>query len=803
MRPPQHRRCVLEQLEPRTLLAGLTVITHGNSGATPLDAEFPAWVTDMALAINARLPEPCDTTVDGDHNGIPETIQNARVGLAGAPPAGGCNQFLLFDWHERSTLITPGTANENGVAGRLAALVQARLPDTGRLDLHFIGFSRGAYVNNEVIRLLGDDARIGWLQMTTLDSQAVGAEGTLAVHPNVDWADNYFQRDQLDAVNGAVLQWAVNVEVTGAVIAWPGRSNFSPSPSHEEVRDWYHWTINTDDRTIPQLAYADPDLVTQQAQFVREASAGLTTTRTLLFTGLGVDLNGVLGPDWLAWGAQVGFYHSLAGGGMGTVIHDGSGALFTVDLRDGTTPIFLGRMGAVMFDMAFDAAGQLYGIDGTSGLYTVGVRFDRANRPQVTTTFRGDLQVFANALEFRDDGTLFAAGYHSVYTVNVTNGVATRVFTLPSQYASAGDLDFDADGNLYLTTTSGSLIHIDPSLSRWEDLGSTGVGDLFGLVFSPEGTLSGFSNRGQIHAVNPEDASAQRIAWLSSVVQGVYGAATVPRPWLPPPAARGSIGGTVFHDRDGDGVRDPDEPGLPAWTFFADANGDGVLNNPVGGTGTCGAGATEFCGATGTDGRYVLGSLRAGTYPVRAVRPAGWLQTTVDATDVVLTDGADRTGVDIGVAIVGRIEGHVFLDVNRNGARDRRERLLRRWTVFLDANANGRLDAGERTTVTTARGFYAFSDLAPGAYAVALVPRRGFASGQPVVTVRSGETASAADVAAFRLRPSRRVTVPAQSHAPDVLAARGVRRLLTLCPRLVDDVLGAFSAEGSAWRKVL
>jgi hypothetical protein len=40
-----------------------------------------------------------------------------------------------------------------------------------------------------------------------------------------------------------------------------------------------------------------------------------------------------------------------------------------------------------------------------------------------------------------------------------------------------------------------------------------------------------------------------------------------------------SIGGVVWNDRDGDGVQDPNEPGLENWQVYLDANGNGAFDN--------------------------------------------------------------------------------------------------------------------------------------------------------------------------------------------------------------------------------
>ncbi len=742
-------RLSFELLEARTLLSDLTVITHGNTGVSSLNSAFPAWVSDMALAINARMPDPCDTTSDGDRNGVPDTIQNARVGLAGAPPAGGCDHFLLFDWSAQSTLDNPGAANEESVAGVLAAAIRdrlARLPQNERLDLHFIGFSRGAYVNNDVIRRLGDDPRIGWLQMTTLDAQAVGTEGTLAVLPQVDWADNYYQRDPLDAVNGAVLPGAVNVAVTDAVRAWPGRSNLSPSPSHSEVHDWYHWTIDTDDRLVPQIAYLDPDLVAQQAQFVREASAVLTTTRTRLYVGLGVDLNGLPGPDWLAWGEKTGYYLSLRGGGVGTVLLDRKDQVFTLDLRDGSTPIYLGSISQPMWNIALDPSGRLFTAN-RFGLYRITVRFDDQNHPTLTTDLLEGLGggFWMHGLAFRADGVLFASLGQWIYRVYPETGAVEGVFTLPLPDDYSGDISFDAAGALYSARWSDTFMKIDAAFTRWTEVAMTRTGVFFGLLTGPDGALYRFWNEAthkQIYRITPTTGAVAFVADIvNNRVADVNAVATLLRtPRFP--TSRSSINGQVFHDRNGNGVRELNEKGLAGWVVFADTNGDGILNNPVGGPNRYGVGATEPCSVTAGDGTFILGNLLLGTYPIRVVRLAAWMQTTVRATDVVLMENETVIGFDLGYALPVRITGRVFLDTNRNGRMDQGESGLRGWTIFLDANGNGKRDAHEPMYVTGSGGRYQFSGLRPGTKTLMVLAKRGYRSRRILVFVASDSTRS-------------------------------------------------------------
>ncbi len=70
------------------------------------------------------------------------------------------------------------------------------------------------------------------------------------------------------------------------------------------------------------------------------------------------------------------------------------------------------------------------------------------------------------------------------------------------------------------------------------------------------------------------------------------------------------------------------------------------------------------------------------------------------------------------VASIGRIEGRLFHDADRDGVFDDGETPFAGWTVFVDANANGVLDDGEVSTRSAADGTYAFQSVQPGEHLV-------------------------------------------------------------------------------------
>jgi uncharacterized repeat protein (TIGR01451 family) len=86
-----------------------------------------------------------------------------------------------------------------------------------------------------------------------------------------------------------------------------------------------------------------------------------------------------------------------------------------------------------------------------------------------------------------------------------------------------------------------------------------------------------------------------------------------------------SASGTKFHDLNGNGKRDDNEPGLPRWVIWADYNNDGIRDD------------NEPFGITDSDGHYVINDIR----PPRRMY---WLRETL------LTRGAHRRAESARVA---------------------------------------------------------------------------------------------------------------------------------------------------------
>lgn len=419
VRSPLSRRCYCEGLEDRSLLASstLTVITHGFTGFVPED--LPEWVPDMRNAIAQR----------------------------------GVSDFILFNWTEMSGNYDDADSNE--VAGRLYTEISGRLLSVhgGSLDMHFIGHSRGAFVNMEVLRRLGTDPlvnRLGFVHMTTLDPHPLGDDGELEANPGgiVDFADNYYQT--AGGLTGEPITGTLNFNLTSILAGWNGRHTLGSWElgHHSEVHDWYHWTIDTKDDNSPRLT--DEDLPKLN-----------TSLRGQLYGSLVTDLNVDGNRDGLESGAKIGYYFSVLGGGVGRVVLDADGDIFTVDVRSGTAPLYLGKVTATsgdsVADIAYSPQGELYVVTRANKVFQVDVRFE-GNQPVLTLVPFAFANVSplptVSGLGFQADGTFFFSDADRVTEVRRNDPFVGRGVGFTSTLQSGkGDLVFDHTGYPYLAHT--------------------------------------------------------------------------------------------------------------------------------------------------------------------------------------------------------------------------------------------------------------------------------------------------------------------------------------------------------------
>ncbi len=162
-----------------------------------------------------------------------------------------------------------------------------------------------------------------------------------------------------------------------------------------------------------------------------------------------------------------------------------------------------------------------------------------------------------------------------------------------------------------------------------------------------------------------------------------------------------SVTGVVFEDTDGDGIQDPDEPGIPGVTVeVIDETGD------------------VFTVVTDADGNYTADDVLAGDVTIDVVDstvPAGVeLSTGNDPHTVTATAGETTDAEPIGYAPLTFISGTVWYDVDAAGDRDPSELELAGVLVEL-LDDDGEVIA---TATTDGSGFYEFTDVPTGVYSV-------------------------------------------------------------------------------------
>lgn len=171
-----------------------------------------------------------------------------------------------------------------------------------------------------------------------------------------------------------------------------------------------------------------------------------------------------------------------------------------------------------------------------------------------------------------------------------------------------------------------------------------------------------------------------------------------------------AILGIKFNDLNGDGIRQPNEPGLANIPF--------LLEPATGANGVFNAGTGEVSTTTDANGAFSFINLVPGNYLVTETAvPANFRTTTPNPLAVTL--GNTNANIFFGnTAITGsRIVGCKYLDLDGDGFRDGDEPGIKNVRIYIDSNGNGQRDAGEQNTLTDKNGAWSFN-VAPGTYRI-------------------------------------------------------------------------------------
>lgn len=198
----------------------------------------------------------------------------------------------------------------------------------------------------------------------------------------------------------------------------------------------------------------------------------------------------------------------------------------------------------------------------------------------------------------------------------------------------------------------------------------------------------------------------------------------------------GEIRGSLWNDTNGDGNRDPNEPGLAGWTVYLDADRDGRM------------GASERRTTTDSAGNYRLPNFGgAGQHTVGVVPELLFQQTAptplTNSQTVTVTSRLDVVeNVDFGYrGRPGKISGVKWNDLDGDGIRDPGEPGLANVVIYADYDQDGRADVGEPSVVTGFDGKYTLHNVRAGTVHIRELKPSGFVqtfpggSGSHVVTL--------------------------------------------------------------------
>jgi len=219
---------------PMLHAAGVTLITHGNSGDTA------GWITGMANALSTRLG-----------GNVPIYRINVTTGLVtsvtkisgGNPLTSASGEIILMlDWgpvssngtntYDVANVVAPLFAQTNLIT-EMGGHALAEFP------IQVIGHSRGASLICELSKKLGQSGL--WVdQVTGLDPHPISGDAPLAAYENVLFVDTYYETDSfLHLLDGTPIPGSFQRRQT---VISGGYSSFYDG--HSDVHLWYHGTID-------------------------------------------------------------------------------------------------------------------------------------------------------------------------------------------------------------------------------------------------------------------------------------------------------------------------------------------------------------------------------------------------------------------------------------------------------------------------------------------------------------------------------------------------------------------------------
>jgi ELWxxDGT repeat protein len=280
-----------------------------------------------------------------------------------------------------------------------------------------------------------------------------------------------------------------------------------------------------------------------------------------------------------------------------------AGTTLVADLTPGWNATTYNAMfavnGVVYFDTpAGTSQDRLWRSDGTAaGTYELAP----LQNPRQFTTLNGQLYFAADDAQGR-----------AVFRYDPSNPATAPVRLTPTttgNFALRPTALYAAGTRVYFVALAGT--GRGDHYELWQTDGSTGgtkkIRDVQPVVSSGTTPSLGTYFVSGFYALGANSTHLFFPAWTPELGQELYA--------LPLVDPAGAIRGSVFDDRNRNGVRDAGEPGLAGRTVFADLDNDGAIDD------------AEPVATTDANGNYALTALDPGTYALRQVVPAGWLAT--------------------------------------------------------------------------------------------------------------------------------------------------------------------------------
>lgn len=274
------------------------------------------------------------------------------------------------------------------------------------------------------------------------------------------------------------------------------------------------------------------------------------------------------------------------------------------------------------------------------------------------------------------------------------------------------------DGATVAAGPTASLVVADGATSaRFGATVSADSGQKFGDKFSLRGQFSA------LQSVAPEDSGTQFFASFSSTyqltrnieLQSTYVEAfnngrnvgiavrghvpfNEPRKYTQPKDGLGVLTGSVYFDRNRDGVRQDDEPGINAVRVLVSGTRLGLQVD--------------------RDGRFTIQNIKEGLYSLvvdRRSLPLGLVVPDDVAARATVSEGR-ITDLEIPIIASGQVRGALFVDTNGNGETDPGETRVEGMYITLKSLSKEADDDETKTQISASFGQYSFENLTPGRY---------------------------------------------------------------------------------------